>query len=41
MTHEEYYKILKVAWENVDKNDLEAIKRYNEMKRQLRNELEK
>ena len=41
MTQEEYYKILKTAWENVDKNDLEAIKRYNEMKRQLRDELEK
>lgn len=41
MTQEEYYKILKAAWENVDKNDLEAIKQYNEMKRQLRNELEK
>lgn len=40
MTQEEYHKILKVAWENVDKNNLEAIKRYNEMKRQLRKELE-
>lgn len=41
MTQEEYYKILKAAWEKVDKNNLKAIKRYNEMKRQLRNELEK
>jgi hypothetical protein len=41
MTQKEYYEILKVEWEKVDKNDLSAIKRYNEMKRQLRNELEK
>lgn len=41
MTQKEYYEILKVAWEKVDTNNLEAIKRYNEMKRQLRNEMEK
>lgn len=36
MTWEEYYEVLKKKWEEVDKNDLEAIHRYNEWKRQLR-----
>lgn len=40
MSLEEYYKILKDAWEKVDKNSLEEIRKYNEMKRQLRKLLE-
>lgn len=36
MTWEEYYEALKKKWEEVDKNDLGAIHRYNEWKRQLR-----
>lgn len=40
MTQEEYYEILKKEWEKVDKNNLEEIKKYNEMKRQLRQLLE-
>lgn len=36
MTLEEYYEILKAEWEKVNKDNLEEIKRYNEMKRQLR-----
>lgn len=36
MSQEEYYKILKDAWEKVNKNNLEEIRKYNEMKRQLR-----
>ena len=36
MTTEEYYKILKREWEKVNKDNLSEIKRYNEMKRQLR-----
>ena len=36
MTTKEYYEILKKEWEKVNKNDREAIRRYNEMKRELR-----
>lgn len=36
MTREEYYEILKREWEKVNKEDLNEIKRYNEMKRELR-----
>lgn len=36
MTTEEYYEILKREWEKVNKENLNEIKRYNEMKRQLR-----
>ena len=36
MTTEEYYEILKREWEKVNKENLNDIKRYNEMKRQLR-----
>lgn len=37
MSLEEY---LKDAWEKVDKNNPEEIRKYNEMKRQLRKLLE-
>ena len=40
MTQKEYYEILKKEWEKVDKNNLNEIKKYNEMKRQLRELLE-
>lgn len=40
MTTDEYYKILKEWWEQVDKNNLQEIKNYNEFKRQLRKELQ-
>lgn len=40
MTQKEYYEILKKEWEKVDKNNPNAIRRYNEMKRQLRQLLE-
>ena len=40
MDRERYYNILKEEWERVDKNNLEEIKRYNEMKRNLRHELD-
>lgn len=40
MTQKEYYEILKKEWENVDKNNLSEIKKYNELKRQLRELLE-
>lgn len=36
MTIEEYYEILKREWEKVNKDNLSEIKRYNKMKRQLR-----
>ena len=36
MTTEKYYEILKREWEKVNKDDLKEIKRYNELKRQLR-----
>ena len=39
MTLEEYYELLKSAWERVDKNNLQAIKQYNEWKRELRREV--
>lgn len=40
MSQAEYYEILKKEWEKVDKNNLNEIKQYNEMKRQLRQLLE-
>ena len=40
MTNQEYYQILKERWEQVDKNNLQEIKNYNEFKRQLRKELQ-
>ena len=40
MTLREYYEILKREWEKVNKADREAIRRYNEMKRELRHLLE-
>lgn len=40
MTNQEYYQILKEQWEQVDKNNLQEIKNYNEFKRQLRKELQ-
>ena len=36
MTLQEYFEELKKKWEEVDKNDVAAIHRYNEWKRQLR-----
>ena len=39
MTTQEYYEILKREWEKVNKDNLNEIKRYNEMKRLL-NEFE-
>jgi len=40
MTNQEYYQILKERLEQVDKNNLQEIKNYNEFKRQLRKELQ-
>ena len=40
MSQDEYYAILKERWEQVDKNNLEAIRAYNEFKRQLRHQLD-
>ena len=40
MTREEYYAILKEKWEETDKEDLDAIKAYNEFRRELRHELD-
>lgn len=40
MTTEEYFEILKREWEKVNKENLNDIKRYNEMKRQLRQLIE-
>lgn len=37
MTLKEYFEELKKKWEEVDKNDLDAIRAYNEWKRQLKN----
>ena len=39
MTQQEYYKILEERWKQVNKNNLQEIKNYNEFKRQLRKEL--
>lgn len=36
MTLKEYYEELKRLWAQVDKNSLAEIKRYNELKRELR-----
>lgn len=36
MTMKEYYEALKERWEQVDKSDRDAIRRYNEWKRVLR-----
>lgn len=40
MTQAEYFAILKVKWEQVDKDDLNAVHAYNEFKRQLRRQLD-
>ncbi len=40
MTQAEYFAILKEKWEQVDKDNLEAIRAYNEFKRQLRHQLD-
>jgi len=40
MTRDEYYEILEQAWKAVDQESLASIKAYNEMRRQLRKELE-
>ena len=40
MTADDYYKILEKYWQQVNKNNLEEIKRYNEFKRELRKEIE-
>lgn len=39
MTHEEYYKLLKLKHELTDWNSLASIRAYNEYARQLRKEL--
>lgn len=39
MTTEEYYAILKEKWEATDKNDLNAVKAYNEFRMMLRKTL--
>lgn len=39
MTLSEYYEILRNKWEQIDKDNLQEIKWYNEFKRQLRKEL--
>ena len=39
MTLSEYYEILRNKWEQIDKDNLQEIKLYNEFKRQLRKEL--
>ena len=36
MTLEEYYEKLKNLWAHVDKDNLEEIKRYNEIRREMR-----
>lgn len=36
MTLEEYYKYLKDLWAYVNKDNLEEIKRYNEIRREMR-----
>lgn len=36
MTLQEYYKMVADRWENIDKNNREALHRFNEWKRQLR-----
>lgn len=36
MTLEEYYKYLKDLWAHVNKDNLEEIKRYNEIRREMR-----
>ena len=40
MTLEEYYKILEKRWKQVNKDNLQEIKQYNEFKRMLRKEIE-
>ena len=40
MTVKEYYKILKEKWDNVNQNNLQEIKAYNQYKNNLRKELE-
>jgi len=40
MTTKEYYRILEERWNSVNKNNLQAIREYNEWKRQLRKELQ-
>lgn len=35
----EYYRILKEEWERTDKTNREAIRAYNEFKRQLRHDM--
>ena len=40
MTQTEYFAILKEKWEQVDKDDLNAVRAYNEFKRQLRHQLD-
>lgn len=40
MTAEEYYKILKEKWDNVNQNSLQEIKAYNQYRNELRKELE-
>lgn len=40
MSRSEYYEILKQEWEKVNNDNLEDIKRYNRMKKELREEIE-
>ena len=40
MTVEEYYAILKIEWEAVNKDSIEEIRQYNKMKRSLRQLIE-
>lgn len=40
MTWDEYYEYLEVLWEAVDKNNLEDIKEYNRLRRDLRKTIE-
>lgn len=40
MTAKEYYKILKEKWDDVNQNNLQEIKEYNQYRNELRKELE-
>ena len=40
MTQAEYFAILKEKWEQVDKDNLEAIRAYNKFKQLLRHQLD-
>lgn len=40
MTLQEYYRMIADRWETVDKNDREALHRFNEWKRELRKQID-